>query len=132
MAITVNKHIIVEGSRNAVIKYHLVSGAAADVTNQVLQAKVDLDPVPGNFKIMSIRGGGSDMDIDLHFDSAPDEDIITLNSGNPLDHCFKHFGGITDNSDHDEPNYTGNLLFSTRGAAADSEFTIILELKKRQ
>lgn len=126
MAITVTKQVIVDGSRNAVVKLHLVSGAAAEATNQSLLDVSTLVDTPAEVKIVEITSGSSDMDIDLHWDATANVDIITLPVGETV-YDFREFGGLLNNSGAGK---TGDILFSTRGAAADSEATIVLTLKK--
>lgn len=126
MAITVTKQVLVDGSRNAIVKLHLVSGAAADVTNQSLLDISTLDSSPSIVKIVGIESSSADMDIDLHWDATSNVDIMTLPIGEDI-YDFKYFGGLINNAG---AGVTGDILFSTRGAAADTEATIILNLKK--
>lgn len=126
MAITVTKQDINDGSRNATVKLHLVSGAASDVTNQSLLDISSLDGAPTLVKIVSLVASGSDMDIDLHWDATANVDIITIPPGETV-YDFRFTGGLPNNAG---AGVTGDILFSTRGAAADTEFTIIMELKK--
>ena len=126
MAITVEKQVFVDGSRNTVVKLHLVSGAASDVSDQLLLDVSILDKAPATVKIMSINSSSSDMDIDLHWDADSNVDIMTLPIGEDV-YNLHFFGGLTNNAGS---GVTGDILFSSRGAAADSEATIILELKK--
>ena len=126
MAITVAKQVLIDGSRNAVVKLHLVSGAASDVTNQALLDISTLVDAPATIKLMQIESGSSDMDIDLHWDATANVDIVTLPIGEDI-YDFTRFGGLINNAG---VGVTGDILFSTRGAAADSEATIILDMKK--
>lgn len=126
MAITVTKHVLVDGSRVSVVKLHLVSGAAADVTNQSLLDVSTLVGAPSKVKIMSIEASGNDADVDLHWDATANVDIVTLPVGENI-FDFSRFGGLINNAG---AGVTGDILFSTRGAAADTEITIILELRK--
>lgn len=128
MAITVSSQVLVDGSRNAVVKLHLVSGAAVDVTDQSL---IDISALlansPAKVKIMAIESSSSDMDIDLHWDATSNVDIMTLPVGEDV-YDFRRIGGLINNAG---AGVTGDILFSTRGAASDSEATILLELKKK-
>ncbi len=126
MAITVTKQVLVDGSRNAVVKLHLVSGAASDVSAQSLLDVSTLVDAPAKVKIVGIDCGSSDMDLDLHWDATSNVDIITLPVGESIFE-FGPFGGLINNAG---AGVTGDILFSSRGAAADSEATIILNLKK--
>ena len=126
MAITVTKQVIIDGSKNAIVKLHLVSGAAADVVAQSLLDVSTLDGAPATVRILGIESSSSDMDIDLHWDATTDVDIMTLPVGEDV-YDFSRFGGLPNNAG---AGITGDIMFSTRGAAADSEATIILDLKK--
>lgn len=126
MAITVTKQVMVDGPQHAVVKLHLVSGAAADVTNQSLLDVSTLEDSPALVKIMSLNVFSADMDIDLHWDATANVDILTLPVGEN-NSKFTFFGGLTNNAG---AGVTGDILFSTRGAAADTEATIILQLQK--
>lgn len=126
MAITVTKQVLVDGSRNTTVKLHLVSGAATDVTNQSLLDISTLVDEPAIVKIVYIESGSSDMDIDLHWDATVNVDIMTLPVGEDI-YDATRFGGYINNAG---AGVTGDILFSTRGAAADSEATIVLDLKK--
>lgn len=126
MAITVTKQNIVDGERVGVVKLHLVSGAAADVTAQSLLDVSTLNGAPSTIKIMALQTSSSDMDIDLHWDATTDVDILTLPVGENV-YDFSRFGGLINNAG---AGITGDILFSSRGAAADSEATIIIEYRQ--
>lgn len=124
MAITVTKQNVVNGETVGVVKLHLVSGAASDVTDQSLLDVSTLNGTPSLIKIMEIKCTSSDMDIDLIWDGDTDKDIMTLPAGD-TDFNFRRFGGLINNAEAP----TGDILFSTRGAAADSEATIIIQYR---
>lgn len=125
MAITVTKQNLVDGETLGVVKLHLVSGAATDVTNQSLLDVSTLNGAPAKIKIMALNTVASDMDIDLHWDATANVDIITVPTGeNYFD--FTRYGGLNNNAG---AGVTGDILFSSRGAAADSEATIIIEYR---
>ena len=125
MAITVTTQTLVDGSTNIVVKCQLVSGAAADVTAQQLLDVSTFSAAPAKVKIMQIHGGGSDFDIDLHWDATTDVDIMTLPVGEFF-YDFRSIGGLINNAG---TGVTGDIMFTSRGAAADSECTIILYLR---
>ena len=126
MAITVAKQNIVDGQTVGVVKLHLVSGAASDVTAQSLLDISTLNGAPALIKIMALQTSSSDMDIDLHWDATTDVDILTLPVGENV-YDFARFGGLINNAGS---GVTGDILFTTRGAAADSEATIIIEYRQ--
>lgn len=126
MAITVTRQTLVDGSRNLVVKHHLVSGAASDVTAQLLTDVSTYVDAPATVKIVRIESSSADMDIDLHWDATTDVDILTLPIGEDI-YDFSQFGGLINNAG---AGITGDIMFSTRGAAADTEATIILYMKK--
>src|SRR3990167_5609488 len=125
MAITVAKQNIVDGETVGVVKLHLVSGAASDVTAQQLLDVSTLNVTPATIKIMAMQTSASDMDIDLHWDADTDVDILSLPVGENV-YDFTRFGGLINNGG---AGVTGDIMFSTRGAAADSEATIIIEYR---
>lgn len=128
MAITVTTQTIVDGDTILVVKCQLVSGAAADVTAQQL---LDVSTFVGGsaatrVKIMQVHGGGSDFDMELLWDATTDVKIMTLPVGEFF-YDFSNIGGLPNNGG---TGVTGDIMFTTRGAAADSECSIILFLRK--
>lgn len=126
MAITVAKQVVIDSGKSSVVKLHLVSGAASDVSNQSLLDVSTLAGTPSVVTLLSFMSFSSDMDIDLHWDATANVDLITLPVGEDVGD-FEWFGGFPNNAGS---GITGDILFSTRGAAADSEATIILHLRK--
>ena len=128
MAITVTTQTLVDGDTVMVVKCHLVSGAAADV---VAQSLLDVSTFVGGstatrVKILQIQGGGSDFDVELLWDATTDVKILTLPVGEYF-YDFRPLGGLINNAG---TGVTGDIMFSSRGAAADSEHTIMLWLRK--
>ena len=126
MAIVVTKQVLEDGGEYASVKLHLVSGAASDVTDQSLLDVSTLSGTPATVKIMRIDSGSSDMDIDLLWDADANVAIMMLPIGENIYECSR-FGGLRNNAG---TGITGDILFTTRGAAADTEATIFLDLKK--
>lgn len=132
MAITVNKHIILDGSRNCIIKFILSSDAASDVTDQKLLTIADLIPAPeDDVKISRIQSVNEGMEVTLSWEGAVNKKIVTLRRNEPVDMDYCHIGGLVNDVPRSDDSRTGDILFSTNNAAADEDVTIILHMKKR-
>ena len=127
MAITVTKQTLVDGERNVVVKLDLVSDAAADVTDQVLVSKADYTGTFTDLKIMAVQAGLVGFSMKLTWDATANVDALDLPEGEDV-YDFHLIGGLINNAGTGK---TGDILFSTTGAASGERATLILEMRKR-
>jgi hypothetical protein len=125
MADEVTTDIIVDGSKNTVIKLTNVS----DGTGEAAVVKVDvsaLEGAPSSVKIMKVIYSCSDMSVNLLWDATANVLALTLPQGSDtLD--FSEGGAILNNAG---AGVTGDILLTTVGAAAGDTYSIMLYLKK--
>ena len=125
MADAVTSQTILDGSRNAVMKFTNLS----DGTGEAAVLKVDvsaLSGAPGSVSIKRITYDVSGMVVTLLWDATTDVRIVDLGSNTGvLD--FSKFGGIPNTF---ATGYTGDILLTTTGHTLGDSYTIILELVK--
>lgn len=125
MADAVSTQVLVDGQRNAVIKFTNVS----DGTGEAAVLKVDvstLSGTPDKVKIERIDYDISGMAVNVLWDATTDVPAVVLSTGQ-YGFDFGVFGGLQNNAG---AGITGDILFTTVGAAAGDTYTIILHLKK--
>lgn len=128
MAFTVSTQYILDGTRKAVIKLHLVSDASAEATNQVLVDASDLSPGTDKLSIETIESYLRGFSVDLHWKADSNVDIMTLPADQQVYKDFRDIGGLPNNGG---PGVNGDILFTTTGGSSGDEGTIILRLKKK-
>ena len=125
MADAVTSQIIVDGSRNTVVKLTNLS----DGTGESAVLKVDVSALTGSpaaVKIEKIHYTVSGMVATLLWDATTDVRIVDLAGDGCFD--FTGFGGLPNNAG---AGVTGDILLTTTGATAADSYTIILELSKK-
>lgn len=130
MADAVTTQKIVDDTRRAILKFTNIS----DGTGESAVVKVDvssLNPYQGNActsvnieKLEAITDG---MGVDLLWDATTDVIIMTLGPDQFFTFDFSRFGGLTNNAGAGK---TGDISFTTIGAASGDRYTIILECIK--
>lgn len=127
MAFTVTRQTIVDGSSYCVIKFHLVSDATAEATNQVLLDVSDLNPGTDLVKIECVDAMLRGFSVDLHWHADTNVDILTIPAEGQLIADFRYHGGLNNNAG---PGRTGDILFTTTGGTSGDEGTILLKMRK--
>ena len=127
MADTVTSQTLADGPKTSVLKFTNIS----DSTGESAVTKVDasaLDPVPTtDLKIQQIWYSTSGMGVNILWDATTNVPAFVIGAGDSGHIDFRCFGGIKNNSGAGK---TGDILFSTIGAAANDTYTIILEVSK--
>ena len=127
MADTVTSQTLADGPKTSVLKFTNIS----DSTGESAVTKVDasaLDPVPTtDLKIQQIWYSTAGMGVNILWDATANVPAFVIGAGDCGHIDFRCFGGIKNNSGTGK---TGDILFSTIGAAANDTYTIILEVSK--
>lgn len=125
MADAVTSQTLVDGERNVVMKFTNVS----DGTGESAVLKVDVSALsgsPSSVKITEIEYDISGMQVQILWDATTDVPAFILSTGQQhLD--FSKGGGIVNNAG---AGVTGDILFTTIGAAANDTYSIVLHMKK--
>jgi hypothetical protein len=126
LADAVTSQILVDGARNTVMKFTNIS----DGSGESAVAKVtvsNLVGAPSRVAIKRIQAVTFGMGIDILWDATTDVIAYHVPENQFVDHDFTSFGGIPNNAG---AGVTGNILFTTVGAAANDRYTIILWVQK--
>lgn len=127
MAFTVTRQTILDGSNICIMKFHLVSDATAEATNQILLDASDLNPGTDILKIEGIDANLRGFSMDLHWHADTNVDIITIPAESQFEADFCYIGGLNNNAG---PGRTGDILFTTTGGTSGDEGTLILKMRK--
>ena len=129
MALTITKQTIIDGSRNLVVKIHLL-GDSNDVTATLLINVSDYSsPTPGvgaSVKVMRIVSSLEAFHCTLLWDADTDVSFVDIPDGNH-DQDFSKEGGLVNNAG---TGITGDIMLTTRGIGVE-EGTFVLHMKKR-
>lgn len=130
MADVTTSQIIANGARNLIVKLTDVSDGTGLTAVKVVDAQDAAfavgGQVPGvHLKVKRVAYDVHGMVVRLQWDATDPVDLVTLSGFGHLD--FKRFQGIPNTK---APGATGSILLTTIGAAADSTFTIDLEMIK--
>lgn len=124
MADAVSSQILVDGERNAVMKFTNVS----DGTGEAAVLKVDVSTLAGSPATVSISRIDYDiagMAVNILWDATSDVSCIVLANHGTLD--FECVGGLQNNAG---AGVTGDILFTTIGASLNDTYSIVLHMKK--
>lgn len=124
MADAVSSQTIIDGARNAVMKFTNLS----DGTGESAVLKVDvsaLSGAPSEVTIQRIHYCVNGMVATLLWDATTDVRIVELAGDGTLD--FTSFGGLPNNAG---TGVTGDILLTTTGHTAGDSYSIILEMTK--
>lgn len=125
MADAVATQKILDGSRKVVMKFTNIS----DGTGESAVTKVDvstLSPAASEVKIDKIIYDVGGMTVQILWDATADVVAHTLSGEGKV--SFKRFGGLVNNAGS---GVTGDILFTTIGAASGDTYSITLEMDKR-
>jgi hypothetical protein len=126
MADAVATQTIIDGSRNAVMKFTNISDATGETAVTKVTAS-SLSGAPTNLKINKVHFATFGMGVDILWDATAD--VLAWHIPENQVGCFDFtpFGGLINNAG---AGVTGNIQFTTLGAAAGDRYSIILELAK--
>lgn len=131
MADAVTSQTLVDGDKNAVLKFTNVS----DGTGESAVKKVDVSALATNFAgatctratIEKIWWQCNGMKVKILFDASTDAFCIELGENQSGDHDYSSFGGLTSNAGTGK---TGDVKFTTVGHSSADTYTVILYLRK--
>lgn len=125
MADAVTSQILVDGERNAVMKFTNIS----DGTGETAALKVDVSTLagaPSSVKITHVEYDISGMQVAILWDATTDVPAIILSQGQQR-FDFTSVGGLINNAG---AGVNGDILFTTIGASANDTYSIVLHMKK--
>lgn len=132
MAWTISTEVLEETQRHLYIKIAGVSSDATELSDQVI---VDASAYTGpqdqtvdRFSVRQLHYSCQGLTyLDLEFDATTDDLISRLHAGSDWED-WREFGGFADPK---STGYTGDILLTSVGAAANSSFEITLHLVKK-
>lgn len=127
MADAVSTQKLMDGPRNVIMKFTNIS----DGTGEAAVTKVDvsgLDGAPDEVSIQKIIFSTIGMGVNILFDATADILAKALPPDDSGELCFKKEGGIWNNAGTGK---TGDISFTTVGAAAGDEYSVTLVMKKK-
>lgn len=131
MADAVTTQVLFDGERKVIMKFTNIS----DATGEAGVVKVDVSALAPNslgqacdkVTITKIHALTHGLEVDLLWDATADALILTVPSNTMYSMNFEEFGGLWNNAG---AGITGDVLFTTRDAAAGDTYSIILEMVK--
>lgn len=130
MADAVTSQTLVDGTQRAVFKFTNIS----DGTGEAGVVKIDvsaLAPFQGEpctgVSIQRVDAMTAGMGLNLLWDATTDVVALTFGEADFISLDFSRFGGITNNAGTGK---TGDLLFTTVGAASGDRYTVVIEVLK--
>lgn len=130
MADAVATQILVDDVRRAVLKFTNVS----DGTGETGVVKVDVSALASyqgqpctSVSINRIDAVTAGMGLNMLWDATTDVLILTLGEADFVTFDFSRFGGLTNNAGAGK---TGDILFTTVGAASGDRYTVVMEVYK--
>lgn len=130
MADAVTSQTLVDGAQRAVFKFTNIS----DGTGEAGVVKIDVSALASyqgepctSVSIQKIDVITSGMGLNLLWDATTDVVALTFGEADFVSLDFSRFGGITNNAGTGK---TGDLLFTTVGAASGDRYTVVIEVLK--
>lgn len=126
MADAVTSQTLVDGERITVMKFTNIS----DSTGESAVLKVDVSALygaPSRVKINRLWYDMYGMGLNILWDATTDVTAFVIGHNNSGHMDFRAFGGLINNAG---AGVTGDIRFSTIGAATGDTYTIIMELAK--
>ena len=131
MADAVTSQTLVDGDKNAVLKFTNVS----DGTGESAVKKVDVSALATNFAgatctratIEKIWWQCNGMKVKILFDASTDAFCIELGENQSGHHDYSSFGGLSNNAGS---GVTGDIMFTTVGHSSADTYTVIIQVRK--
>jgi hypothetical protein len=131
MADAVSTQTLIDGDRVAILKFTNIS----DGTGESGALKVDVSTlsapagkVCSSVAIERVYASTVGMGVDILWDATTDVLAMTLGQDQFFEYQFDDIGGLWNNAG---AGRTGDIMFTTVGAAAGDRYTIILYVSKR-
>lgn len=126
MANTVARQVLVNGSKNYVVKYTAVGDGSGEVSASLVNS-VTGDMGTAN-AIMSVRGICTGCTAQLLFDATTDLFAIGLPQDKDIHFDFHNIGGLINNAGTGK---TGDLLITSSSLGAGDTITLVVKMKKK-
>lgn len=126
MANTVARQVLINGSRNYVIKFTVVGDGSGEASAVLINATSG-DCGTDN-KIMSIKGICTGCTGQILFDATTDLFAIGLPQDKDIHLDFKKVGGLINDAGTGK---TGDLLFTSSGLGSGDTVTLVITIKKK-
>lgn len=123
MADAVTSQVILNGTRNLVIKFTNIS----DGTGESAVTKVAAATYGTGLKILKLHYSTFGMAVRVLWDATADVPAFLIPQDADGTFDFTGFGGLTNDGG---TGVTGNIQFTTIGAASGDTYTIIMEMAK--
>ena len=130
MAVTLATQVVLDGSRNTIIKVTILGDGVLDLTKQVIFDSSAYVNDTMNNKLWRIEYNLNQFSGFLYWDATTDVQMMSLTPNFAADQKFASIGGLVNNS---TTGRTGDILLSTNGLGSAPALTgdIILYIKKR-
>lgn len=131
MADAVTSQTLIDQDRVAVMKFTNISdgtGESAALKVDVSSLSAPAGKVCSGVSITRVYASTYGMGVDILWDATTDVVALTLADNQSYEYVFDDFGGIWNNSGAGK---TGDILFTTVGAAAGDRYTIVLYMVKQ-
>ena len=131
MAHAVTTQVLVDGSRNTIIKVNIKGdGASGELTNSVIFDASAYTTASTDNKLMRIAFCLNNFSAELFWDGTANVALVNLEKDISEDVCYKKFGGIINNA---AAGRTGDILITTNGLnASANEGYIVFYMKQRE
>lgn len=125
MANTIARQVILNGSRNYVLRVTIIGDGSGEET--ALRLNSTTGDLGTNPKIISIQGALSGFSARLLWDATTDEYCLQVPSDNPVDWCFDKFGGLINTQ---PSGVTGDLVITTSGLGNGDSGVLFIAFSK--
>lgn len=126
MADAVTSQTLVDGERNVVMKFTNISDGVGEAAVLKVDAST-LSGAPTELRIDRIIASTAGMGVNILWDATADVTAFVVGAGSHEEYDFRCFGGLRNNAGAGK---TGDINFSTVGAAANATYSIILHMTK--
>jgi hypothetical protein len=127
MADAVQTNVITDGSKRKVIQILNYSDGTGEA--DVVKLDVSADDDADYYSIQEIQYDiGGFTGVTIKFDATTDDEGVYLPTGTG----YKNFGSMGGLPDPKSTGWTGDILVSTVGAAADATYDILIHVKKKR
>jgi len=129
MANTISTQVILDSTRNTIIKITIAGDGSGDESNTIIFNASDYIGGNTSNKIWRIEYSLNNFDADLLWDADTNVPIITLSKNYEQDVCYEFVGGLVNNAGTGK---TGDILMSTDGmVGTPTTGHIVLYIKKK-
>lgn len=128
MANAIATQVIVNGSKNTIIKWTIVGDGSGDETKTVMFDASSYVSASTDNKLLKIWFSTIGASAILYWDATADVPLMSLPANHAHEFYFTDFGGIVNNAGTGK---TGDILISTSGLASGEHMIIILDIVEK-